>query len=359
MIDLSQYGLYETAPLEEVMIYARVTEVQREIYTVITTYGELTAVLKGSFYYNALEREDFPCVGDFVKLEYNPSGVSRIAELLPRTSKFSRADFMGHGAGYAKTIKEQLVAANFDYVFIVSSLNYDFNVKRILRYITQTNHSGGKAVVILAKADLRDDLNEPLNAVRNALPDTPVHCVSSHTRYGLAELEQYLQPSKTVVFLGMSGVGKSSLLNALMEREVMAVKQIREDDSKGRHTTTHRQLFVLPSGAMVIDTPGMREIGLYDSQESVSSGYTDIEELFTQCRFSNCGHTTEPGCAVLAALESGELTQDRWDGYHAQIRESKFAEDKAAYARERARIHKDYQKILKPRGKKKGTRDYD
>jgi len=399
MIDLKQYGYEEHAnghskeySKEHSKEYAkeysietqttpltpgRITEHQREKYTVITPYGEVAASLKGSFHHSAKMRVDFPCVGDFVLLQYNPTGDSRIAELLPRKSKFSRADFSGHAAGYAKTIHEQVVAANFDYVFILSSLNADFKVSRIQRYITQARQGGGQPVVILTKADLvegyqdDDNLNqveelfqveqqhqssepykgdrphqtfEPYSshiaAVKRVAPDIPVHSVSSHTGQGLDSLSEYLKPTKTIVFLGMSGVGKSSLLNALINETVMAVSAIREDDARGRHTTTHRQLFMLPSGAMIIDTPGMRELGLFDADEGISQTFADIEDLFTKCRFSDCGHDSEPGCAVRAAIASGALSQDRWREYQSQMRENRFVEDKAAFMREKRDAYK-------------------
>ncbi|SYX84085.1 ribosome small subunit-dependent GTPase A [Paenibacillus alvei] len=331
MIDLKQYGYIETEMPTIGLIPGRVTELQRDQYTVITEQGEVTAVLKGAFYHTAGNREDFPCVGDFVFLQYNESGASRIAKLLPRRSKFSRADYSGHAAGYAKTILEQVVATNFDYVFIASSLNWDFKVSRIMRYLTQTRQSGGQPVVILTKADLIPDFSTPLAEVQKTAPGVPVHAVSSHTRSGLDELSEYLQPGKTVVFLGMSGVGKSSLLNALMNQDVMTVKGIREADSRGRHTTTHRQLFMLPSGAMVIDTPGMRELGLFGADDGISAGFHDVEDLITQCRFSDCRHQTEPGCAVLAALADGSLAPEHWERYLVQKRENKFVNDKTGY----------------------------
>lgn len=340
MLTLQQYGYVEVEPPPPGLLPGRVIELQREQYTVITERGEATAILKGSFYHSADSREDFPCVGDFVLLQYNENGLSRIAELLPRRTKFSRADFSGHAAGYVKTILEQVVATNFDYVFILSSLNLDFNVNRIMRYLTQARQSGGQPVVILTKADLAPDFDLPLANVRQVAPDVPVHAVSSHTGVGMDALSQYLQPGKTVVLLGMSGVGKSSLLNVLMNQEVMAVKTIREDDSRGRHTTTHRQLFLLPSGAMVIDTPGMRELGLFAADVGISAAFTDVEELFTQCRFSDCSHQSEPGCAVLAALATGSLPLEHWERYLAQKRESKFVDDKASYLREKQNWHK-------------------
>ncbi|GFN29954.1 ribosome small subunit-dependent GTPase A [Paenibacillus xylaniclasticus] len=331
MIDLKSYGFREIEASPDGCLPGRVTELRRERFTVMTERGEVTAVLKGSFYYNAEDRGDFPCVGDFVLLHYNESGDSLITTVLPRRSKFSRADYSGHDAGYAKSVREQVVATNFDYVFILSSLNWDFNIPRIMRYITQARQSGGQPVVILTKADLVEDCSVPLLEVIRAVPDVPVHAISSHTGLGLSELATYLTPGQTIVFLGMSGVGKSSLLNALMEQEVMKVQAIREVDSRGRHTTTHRQLFMLPSGSMVIDTPGMRELGLYHAEEGIRTSFADVEEWFTQCRFTDCRHQAEPGCAVLAALADGSLPRDRWEQYVTQQQENKYVEDKTSY----------------------------
>ncbi|MDR0293398.1 MAG: ribosome small subunit-dependent GTPase A [Oscillospiraceae bacterium] len=331
MIDLTLYGCHKNEPPPEGLISGRVTELQREQYTAVTEFGEVTAELKGTFLRDAVTRDDLPCVGDFVLLQYNTSGPSLIVTLLPRHSKFSRFDRSGHGYAHIKANREQIVAVNFDVVFILSSLNRDFNLKRIARYLTQAWQSGGQPVVVLTKADLAENNDSRLDAVREIAPGVPVHAVSAYTRFGLETLDEYLQPGKTVVFLGMSGVGKSSLLNALMGRDVMTVKGIREDDSRGRHTTTHRQLFMLPSGAMVIDTPGMRELGLFGADEGISAGFSDVEELFARCRFADCRHQTEPGCAVLAALEDGTLRRKRWEQYLAQRKENKYADDRTGY----------------------------
>ncbi|GIP23881.1 ribosome small subunit-dependent GTPase [Paenibacillus sp. J22TS3] len=335
MIDLKTYGYTQIEEIQDGLLPGRVTELRRERFTVMTERGEVTAVLKGSFYHNAETREDFPCVGDFVLLHYIENGDSLIVRVLPRRSKFSRADYSGHAASYAKTIQEQVVATNFDYVFIVSSLNWDFNVPRIMRYLTQASQSGGQPVVILTKSDLVEDYGLPLAEVTQSIPDVPVHAISSHTGQGLNELDPYLMPGKTVVFLGMSGVGKSSLLNALIKQDVMKVQAIREVDSRGRHTTTHRQLFMLPSGAMVIDTPGMRELGLFDAQEGIRASFSDVEDWFTQCRFADCRHQAEPGCAVLTALADGSLPRERWEHYVAQQLENKYVQDKTGYLIER------------------------
>lgn len=331
MMTLKNYGYIETEEVPNGLLPGRITELRREQFTVMTERGEITAVLKGTFYYHADKPTDFPCVGDFVLLRYNDIGDSQIVKVLPRRSKFSRADYAGHAAGYAKTILEQVVATNFDVVFILTSLNRDFNVNRMLRYLTQTRQSGGKPVILLTKADLVTEVHPMLTEAKQRISDVPIHVISSHTRLGLDELNPYLAPGQTVVFLGMSGVGKSSLLNALIENDVMKVQAIREDDSRGRHTTTHRQLFMLPSGAMVIDTPGMRELGLFDADEGIHASFADVEALFSQCRFTDCRHQTEPGCAVLSALADGSLQHERWESYTSQQSESRFVQHKTNY----------------------------
>jgi ribosome biogenesis GTPase len=341
MTSLKQYGYTETEQPPAGLIPGRITEQQRDQYTVITDMGELTAQPKGSFIYDAVVRADLPCVGDFVLLHYNDSGPSMITRLLPRRTKFSRADYSGHKAGYAKNILEQVIAANFDYVFILTSLNRDFNVSRILRYLTQARQSGGQAVVVLTKADLVGDPSPQVREVEDAAPGVPVHAISSHTGFGLDALDVYLQPVKTIAFLGMSGVGKSSLLNTLSGEHKMTVRETRnEDASKGRHTTTHRQLFMLPSGAMVIDTPGMRELGLIGAEEGIRETFSGVEALFLECRFTDCRHKSEPGCAVQKALTDGTLSWEEWERYLSLKRENKFADDRAGYMREKSAMGK-------------------
>jgi len=348
MIDLKTYGYSELELPPTDLIPGRVTEFRRDQYSVITELGELSAILKGSFIYEAEIRADLPCVGDFVLLEYNELGASRIQKVLPRHSKFSRSDAFGHGFAHIKANHEQVVAVNFDYVFILTSLNRDFRVGRVLRYLTQARASGGVPVVILTKADLTDDFAPQLYELNVAAPDVPVHAISSHTTLGISELDIYLKPGKTIVFLGMSGVGKSSLLNVLSgETLALTAATRKEDASKGAHTTTHRQLFMLPSGAMIIDTPGMRELGLYDAADSISIGFSDIEELFIGCRFNDCSHDQEPGCAIRSALKNGSLSAARWEQYTKQQRENKYMDDKTAYMREQAEQWKSHAKEVK------------
>ena len=197
----------------------------------------------------------------------------------------------------------------------MQSLNMDFNPKRLERYLTLAWQSGATPVILLTKADLVEDYWDYLTQVERVATGVNTHVVSAHTGYGLNRLNAYLQPGKTVVFLGSSGVGKSSLVNALAGEEIMSVSEIREDDSKGRHTTTHRQLIRLRSGVMIIDTPGMRELGMWDVSEGLSDAFTDVEAFLGKCRFSDCKHETEPGCAIKAAIASGKLELARWESY--------------------------------------------
>lgn len=287
-------------------IPARVTAVHKERYEIVCDHGITHARLKTKEYY--LDTQDFPTTGDFVMIDYIDNGDSRILATLPRRTFFSRRE-------PGPVPRDQAVAANFDYVFIMQSLNMDFNPKRLERYLTLAWQSGATPVILLTKADLVEDYWDYLTRVDRVAAGVNTHVVSAHTRYGLERLGAYLQPGKTVVFLGSSGVGKSSLVNALAGEEIMTVNGIREDDSKGRHTTTHRQLIRLNNGVMIIDTPGMRELGMWDVLEGLGDAFADVEAFLGKCRFSDCRHETEPGCAIKAAIATGELDIQRWESY--------------------------------------------
>ena len=295
------------------IISARVIAVHRERYQLSCEKGELYARLKTKEYY--LDRAQFPTVGDYVSVQYVENGDSLILATLPRRTVFTR-----RAAGPVPV--DQAVAANFDYVFILQSLNQDFNPNRLERYLTLSWQSGATPVVLLTKADLQEDYWDYLTRAERVAMGVNVHVVSAHSGQGLARLNAYLQPGKTVVFLGSSGVGKSSLVNALAGEAVMAVSAIREDDSKGRHTTTHRQMLRLPGGALVIDTPGMRELGMWETDTGLVEAFSDVEVYLGRCRFSDCSHTSEPGCAIRAAIEAGELDPGRWERYRKLKEES-------------------------------------
>ncbi|CAH0117839.1 MULTISPECIES: ribosome small subunit-dependent GTPase A [unclassified Paenibacillus] len=288
----------------------RVALEHKHLYTVYTEQGELLAEVSGKFRYNAYERGDYPAVGDWVALDARPAeGKGTIHAVLPRMSKFSRKT-----AG--QTTDEQIVAANIDTVFLVNALNHDFNVRRIERYLILAWESGANPVIILSKSDLCDDLYMRKEQVEAIAFGVPIHAVSSTADIGFDELARYLQPGKTVALLGSSGAGKSSMVNRLIGREIQKVSEIRTGDDRGRHTTTHRELFPLQSGGIVVDTPGMREIQLWDAEEGLSDSFRDIEELAAQCHFNDCRHEREPLCAVRAALEAGQLDARRYANFN-------------------------------------------
>lgn len=307
-------------------MHAIVCEVQRDLYTLLCDQGEIRAKLRGVFYQ---ENNIFPVVGDKVLINYNPKGNSMIEKVLERKSKFSRTDFSGHAAGYVKIIKEQVLAANFDYVFIVDSLNQNFNLKRITRFLSVALTSGAKPVVILTKADLCSNVDDYIKQVRSISENIDICVISAQTGIGMNQLTSYMKSGNTIVFLGSSGVGKSTLLNAIAGEDLMKVSEIRETDSKGRHTTTHRQLVMLPSGVAVIDTPGIRELGLFDVREGIDDTFSDITELFDKCKYRNCTHTTEPGCAVKKAIENRMISDERWKMYCQLRNEDEWGKNKA------------------------------
>ena len=320
-------------------IPARVTAVHKERYEIVCAHGITHGRLKTKEYF--VDQQDFPTAGDYVMIDYIENGDSRIIATLPRRTFFSRRE-------PGPVPRDQAVAANFDYVFIMQSLNQNFNPKRLERYLTLAWQSGATPVILLTKADLVEDYWDYLTQVERVALGVNTHVVSAHTGFGLNRLNAYLQPGKTVVFLGSSGVGKSSLVNALAGEDIMAVSAIREDDSKGRHTTTHRQLIRLKGGAMIIDTPGMRELGMWDAAEGLADAFADVEQFLGRCRFSDCRHAGEPGCAIREALASGELDRDRWESYR-KLKEE--APDKAEMLRRKNEWHKSLSKFTKNRNK--------
>lgn len=324
---------------EQYRVVARVSEVQREQYTVLSQFGETKAKLKGKFYRDNWTQA-YPVVGDYVTISYIENGVSMIEEICERSSYFSRTDFSGHAAGYVKTVKEQVLAANFDYVFILVSMNHDFSENRIARYISTALKSGGKPVVILTKADMCDDVESYIKKVKDISSSIDVIAISAQSGYGMKQIDDYLEAGKTFVFLGSSGVGKSTLVNAVAGEDIMTVSGIREKDSKGRHTTTHRQLIVLPSQVTIIDTPGIRELGMWDAKEGIDETFSDVVELISRCKYSDCSHRNEPGCAVKEAIEEGSLTVERFQAYSQLVNENEWGKGKSAYTKRDKLIQK-------------------
>ena len=344
MTELKRYGYTGAETPAGGLLPARVIAVHRERYELISENGPLFGRLKTGVYYGA-DGEIFPTVGDFVLFRPVAGGDCQIAGTLPRKSYFARRDPDPAGG------KQQAVAANFDTVFIMTSLNRDFNVNRIQRYLVLARQSGAVPAVILTKSDLAADFSAMVSATEKIAGGAGVIPVSAVSGSGLGGLDGYLAPGMTAVFLGMSGVGKSSLLNVLMGRGVMNVSAVREDDDRGRHTTTHRQLFMLPSGAMVIDTPGMRTLGMWDADGGLSEAFADVEELLGSCRFSDCRHETEPGCAIRESVIAGTLSAARWRSYQSLRREAEYTEKRADYLRKKQERNKN---IAKYHRKKNG-----
>ena len=294
----------------EGMVPARVALEHTHIYRIFAATGERLARVSGRLRHNAARRVDFPAVGDWVAID--PGALeadARINAVLPRFSRFSR-----RAAGDAT--EEQIVAANIDVVFLVSGLDGDFNPRRIERYLVVAWESGATPVVVLNKADLVDDPSAVAEEVRQLAIGVDVHAVSSRQPDTLAALRAYLGVGRTGALLGSSGVGKSSIVNGLIGHDLLRTRDVRESDSRGRHTSTARQLVLLPDHGVLIDTPGMRELQLWETGESLAGSFGDIDELAAGCRFRDCGHRTEPGCAVLAAVESGGLAPERLESYY-------------------------------------------
>ncbi len=317
---------------------ARVIAHHRGLWRLATSRGEVAGRLSGRFALEAAPGEH-PAIGDWLAVAMiEGSADAMIHALLPRTGAFRR-----RAAGEGGV---QVVAANIDVALLVAALNADLNLRRLERYLVAARDSGAQPVIVLTKADLSADPKSEAQSVVSIAEGAPVLTLSALSGDGLDGLDAWLAPGVTSVLLGSSGAGKSTLLNALAGRALMDTGAIRASDERGRHTTTHRELFRLPNGALLIDTPGMRELGLLAVDDALDASFEDVMTLLQNCRFGNCTHVNEPGCAILAALEAGALGDDRWQAYLKLQRELTFAarkDDASAEAANRARwkkVHK-------------------
>jgi ribosome biogenesis GTPase / thiamine phosphate phosphatase len=328
-LGLNEGYIREASSYNESFYLGRVSVQYKDIYRIVTEEGEVLARVSGKLSYSSNSTFDYPVVGDWVLLDRtdNKNGDAIIHKVLNRKSYFSRKIA---GSRYDK----QIVAANIDYIFICMALNNDFNINRLERYIAVAWDSMAIPVIILTKSDLCEDVNDKLKQIENIAIGIDIIVTSSINKNGYEKVKEYIKSGITIAFIGSSGVGKSTLINKLLEKEVLKTNSISEND-KGRHTTTHRELFVVESGGVIIDTPGMRELGLISAD--VDKSFSNIEELEKQCKFSDCTHRNEPKCAIREAIENGELEIDRLERYKKLKREEAYNLSKAK-SQERHRI---------------------
>lgn len=313
------------------LIAARVINQSKHSYRVYSKYGDLPASLSGRILHNIKTGDSYPAVGDWVAIRLDSVGQRAVIEaILPRKSRFSRK------VPGSRT-EEQVVAANINVAFIVSGLDggRNLNLRRIERYLILSWNSGASPVIVLNKADLCKDIPACINDIERAAWEVPIHVTSATEGLGLDLLKKYFVKGTTAAFLGPSGVGKSSIINALLGEKQLEVGEVREQDRRGRHITSHRELFLLPGGGAVIDTPGIREIQLWADEDALFSAFSDIERLSGECRFSDCTHMSEPGCAIKNAIEKGMLDADRFQSYSKLRKEIHYLE---IHQKHRARL---------------------
>jgi ribosome biogenesis GTPase len=332
------------------LVPGRVAVQHRGAWDVLAEPGELRTDIAGRLVHEAPSPAELPVVGDWVAVAPRAEeAAGTIQAVLPRRTRFSRKTAW-------TAVEEQVLAANLDVVFIVSSLNEDLNLRRLERYLTMAWESGAQPVILLTKADLHPSPEGAIAEVESVAYGLPVHALSARTGEGVDSVLAHLQPGVTTALLGSSGVGKSTLVNRLAGEELLLTREIR-DDGRGRHTTTRRELVLLPGGGLVIDTPGLREVQLWEADEGLEEAFDDVAELAAACRFSDCAHETEPGCADREALADGRLARERWESYVKLQRELEHLErrlDKRALSEQRKRwraVNLDLRRRYQARGR--------
>ena len=319
---------------------ARVTTVDKESYIIRGEDNEARAELTGKLMYSASSPLDYPTVGDWVYVQYfNDDSFAIIHELIPRRTVLKRKTS-------GKKIEFQLIASNIDTAFIVQSLDSNFNLQRLERYLVVTTQSNISPVILLSKSDLvpEDDVQEKLSKIKNRLPDIKTISFSNLSSSGMDSVSELLVKGETFCLLGSSGVGKTTLLNNLIGKNVYDTQTIREKDSKGRHTTSRRHLTILDNGAILIDTPGMRELGAFGVESGIETTFNEITELSKQCRFTDCSHTEDEGCAVLAAIKEGLIPKKRFENF---IKMSKQSQHYSMSYLDKRKKDKNFTKMIK------------
>ncbi len=339
------FGAHARAILQPGQNLARVMTVDRGAFQVRNEYAESTAELAGKFRFAAESSVDLPCVGDWVCVEHTSADFAIIHSLLPRRT-FLRRKRPG------KTMDFQMIAANLDVAFIVQSCHYDFNLRRLDRYLAMANEGKIEPIIILSKTDLitPEELDQMIEKIRDSGITNRLLSISNTTGTGLEEFRNLLLPGKTYCLIGSSGVGKSTLINRLLGQDLLETRAVSET-GEGVHITARRQLLVLDNGAMLVDTPGMRELGLLGTSDSVDDIFSDINDLSLNCRFSDCTHTREPGCAVMAAIDKGTLSEERYQSYLKLRKETEYDNLSSLEKRKKDKTFGRFIKSVKKHGK--------